>query len=305
MFFELTDNLKDKIIEALENQDEEFILDTKNVIILNKKSVNSISEDLYDLPEWNSKKGYDLRQDFVNTLRAPLARDKLQKILHSGRGVFKGFKITIKEFPEVEKLWHLYKNNKMQLYIDNWYNDLRELWGLEKLSIEPEDIEELILDDFIFQEYKSRSDANFIAEYIKQFLSCSTLLDFYNDECDWAHQINDAVYQLWHQQFLRGESLGQTGFICKTLSNDFAGCITTAPVSEKNKNFVTITSYFVPENYQGLGIGTKLLSKCLSHLKSLGIKGILLAYTIVPESVQTLLLHSGFEKTGSGFLAKL
>ena len=42
---------------------------------------------------------------------------------------------TLKNYPEVEKLWHLHKNRKMRLFINDWYNQLREIWGLEKLEL--------------------------------------------------------------------------------------------------------------------------------------------------------------------------
>ena len=182
-------------------------------------------------------------------------------------------------------------------FINNWYNELREIWGLEKLDNEPEDIEDLVQDDFIFQKYNSKLDAELILH--------NACADYTNNDNSYSVQVNKAITELWERQFLYGNSCEQIGFICRTLSNEFAGCITVAPVSEKTTNIVTITSYFVPENLRGLGIGTKLLSMCLSDLKSLKKEWILLTHTIVPDSLQPLLLRSGFEKIGSGFIAKI
>lgn len=297
MSFELTDKLTNQIIEALENQEQEFVVDADNSILVCKESVSSNETNFYSLPKWNSTEGFNLRQDFVSSLHAPFVRDELQKILHSGRGVFKNFKLTLKQYPEVEKLWNNYKYKFMINFINDWYNELREIWGLEKLDNEPEDIEDLVQDDFIFQKYNSKLDAKLILHNV-----CT---DNTNDDNDYSVQINKAIIELWERQFLYGNSCEQIGFICRTLSNEFAGCITVAPVSEKTTNIVTITSYFVPENLRGLGIGTKLLSMCLSELKSLKKEWILLTHTIVPDSLQPLLLRSGFEKIGSGFIAKI
>ena len=297
MSFELTDKLTNQIIEALENQEQEFAVDAENSTLVCKESVSSDNANYYSLPQWNSTEGFNLRQEFVSNLHAPLVREELQKILHSGRGVFKNFKLTLKQYPEVEKLWNNYKYKFMINFINDWYNELREIWGLEKLDNEPEDIEDLVQDDFIFQKYNSKLDAELILHNV-----CA---DYTNNDNDYSVQINKAIIELWERQFLYGNSYEQIGFICRTLSNEFAGCITVAPVSEKTTNIVTITSYFVPENLRGLGIGTKLLSMCLSELKSLKKEWILLTHTIVPDSLQPLLLRSGFEKIGSGFIAKI
>lgn len=297
MSFELTDKLTNQIIEALENQEQEFVVDAENSTLVCKESVSSDNANYYSLPQWNSTEGFNLRQEFVSNLHAPLVREELQKILHSGRGVFKNFKLTLKQYPEVEKLWNNYKYKFMINFINKWYNELREIWGLEKLDNEPEDIEDLVQDDFIFQKYNSKLDAELILHNV-----CA---DYTNNDNDYSVQINKAIIELWERQFLYGNSYEQIGFICRTLSNEFAGCITVAPVSEKTTNIVTITSYFVPENLRGLGIGTKLLSMCLSELKSLKKEWILLTHTIVPDSLQPLLLRSGFEKIGSGFIAKI
>lgn len=297
MSFELTDKLTNQIIEALENQEQEFVVDAENSTLVCKESVSSDNANYYSLPQWNSTEGFNLRQEFVSNLHAPLVREELQKILHSGRGVFKNFKLTLKQYPEVEKLWNNYKYKFMINFINDWYNELREIWGLEKLDNEPEDIGDLVQDDFIFQKYNSKLDAELILHNV-----CA---DYTNNDNDYSVQINKAIIELWERQFLYGNSYEQIGFICRTLSNEFAGCITVAPVSEKTTNIVTITSYFVPENLRGLGIGTKLLSMCLSELKSLKKEWILLTHTIVPDSLQPLLLRSGFEKIGSGFIAKI
>ena len=110
---------------------------------------------IISLPRWDSSDGFSLRENFVNELNSPFAQKELRKVMHSGRGVFKGFKNVLKDYPLVEKAWHRYKNLHMREYIGDWYNQLREIWGLEKLQQEPEDNEDLLNDDFQFFEYSS------------------------------------------------------------------------------------------------------------------------------------------------------
>ena len=130
MVFTLTAKLADEILQALENQEQTFVVDSKNECLVPLSSKVSVDEDsCYALPEWTSSQGFALREDFVSALHSPIAKDELQRILHSGRGVFRSFKNTLKEYPEVEKLWHQYKNKQMLSYINDWYNQLREIWG--------------------------------------------------------------------------------------------------------------------------------------------------------------------------------
>jgi hypothetical protein len=298
MIFDLTDELADAIQSALENQDQKFLVDAKSdCLVTVQPSFTEDKENYYTLPDWDSAAGFKLREDFVNVLHAPLARENLQDALHSGKGVFRNFKDVIKSYPEVEKLWHSWKNRKMRTYIDSWYNDLRELWGLELLDQTPEDNDDLVHDDFTFQKYDPVRDRDCI---FSSFDAASgTLASSFPDE------INEAVSELWRRQFEDGNSAGQAGFICHSLSGEFAGCITAAPVSNRTQKIVLLTCFFVPETFRGLGIGSELFSLCLSDCQKRGKEWILIANTIVPDTIQPLLFRTGFEKTGSGFAAKL
>lgn len=297
MTFSLTESLLDEILKALENQNQVFLVDAKNQNLVSADDVKDDKENYYKLPEWNSANGFELREDFVSTLHSPIAKDELQRILHSGRGVFKSFKITLKEYPEVEKLWHQYKYKKMQHYINDWYNGLREIWGLETLDEEPEDNEDLIKNDFIFLDYSSEN----YFELIKHFTNAASG-DFNNQI---PEEVQEAFFELWQQQFERAYKSNQTGIICRTQSEEFAGCITAAPISNRNDKIFLLTSFFVSPKFRGLGIGTQLLSMYLNALKDQKKQWILLTNTIVPESLEPLLVRSGFEKTGSGFAAKI
>ncbi len=297
MTFALTQLLVDNIQTALENQEKSFIVDAENCGIIEKDdSVTVDDEKFYNLPEWTSADGFKLREDFVNNLYSPLAREELQGILHSGRGVFKSFRNVLKKYPEVEKKWHVFKNRTMNKYINDWYNSLREIWGLEKLDYIPESDEMLIHDDFSFSEYNSENQEEI-------FLNISAALKTEYGEI--SEEIIAAFSEMWKSSFLSFDSSSQIGYLCRSLSDDFAGCITAAPVSENNKKVMILTSLFVSNGFRGLGIGTELLSMCLAELKRNGKDWILLPNIILPESLEQLLIRTGFEKIGSGYAAKL
>ena len=300
MTFDLTGTLADAIADAIENQERRFVVDAETGTLVDAASVRLDEVRYYALPEWDSAAGFKLREAFAASVYAPLVRAELQDVLHSGRGVFRNFKIVLKRFPEAEKKWYRFKNKKLHEYIGGWYNGLREIWGLEKLDHIVEENDDLIRDDFTFQEYDSARDRDCI------FHSAS-VRDFYgilSNDID-SDEIANAVSELWRQLFAFGESVHQIGFVCRTPDGDFAGCITAADVSSRTETTAVLTSFFVPESYRGLGIGSELFSLCLAGLQERGKRYVVTANTIIPDSLVALFERNGFQKTGSGFAAKI
>ena len=85
MYFELTDVLTDAIISAMENQDVEYVVSAVDSQLVISDSDGHIPDEdkFYSLPEWGSTEGFKIREDFVNNLHSPVAKDKLQESLHS------------------------------------------------------------------------------------------------------------------------------------------------------------------------------------------------------------------------------
>jgi len=297
MTFNLTDKLRDEIISAMDNQETVYIVDAAaNQLVEKVSGLEPDDDKYYCLPEWKPADGFSIREAFVNQLHSPLAHDELQNVLHSGRGVFKNFRNVIKEYPEVDKRWHIFKHKMMSARIGQWYDSLREIWGLEKLDQISESEDGLVYDDFSFQEYNPSADKKNI------LLSISFAQD---DEDNLPSEVNEAIYGMWRTQFENDEAAEQSGYVCYSLSDDFAGCI-TASSSFKNQNkIMVITSLFVSEQFRGLGIGTELLSMCITKLQSDGKKWVLIPNFIAPEILQPLLVRTGFEKISSGYLLQL
>ena len=298
MQFELTDSLTDEIISAMENQDVEYaVYAAEGQLVISDSDGNTPDDEMYySLPEWGPSDGFDLREEFVNNLHQPLAREELQSALHSGRGVFKNFRNVLKNYPEIDKRWHIYKHNYMSARINEWYNSLREIWGLEKLDQFSELDDTLVHDDFSFKEYDSAADEKTI------------LLNITADSCEddtLPLEVNKAFYGLWRNQFEEMNANGQTGFICSSLTDEFAGCITSSPLVENQENLVAITSLFVPEQFRGLGIGTELIEMCVSSLKNCGKEWVFIPNSIAPDLLQPLLTRTGFRKMNSGYILSL
>ena len=294
MYFDLTESIKDSILNAMDDQTSDLVFDSKSRSVVESDQNTTNNEQYIDLPKWTSADGFKIRQDFVSCLHAPLAKDELQQILHSGRGVFRNFKSCLKQYPEIEKKWHLFKRRKMLLKVNEWYNALRELWGLEALEAEPEDFEDLVQNDFIFRGYDSAKDKESVLYYANVEEVCI-------DEN--LEEVSAAIKFLWERQFLSQDS--DFGLVSKTFSDDFAGCITFQTCTSSSTKAVVLSAFFVLKNFRGLGIGRMLLSQSLELLRKRKIQWVIIANVIIPDSMIPLLNRSGFKKIGSGYIARL
>jgi len=180
MRFELDNVLIDQILFSMENQDGEFLLDTREGIVIDANTeTHDIDEekkgndtDRYvSLPEWTPGDGYRLMEKFSANVKNPVIRHELAQALNKNKGVFRSFRNVLEQYPETEKLWFNYKDSEMKKVVTLWYNALREEWGLAPVGIEPEDDTlSLVLEDFYIKETEEsgiNSCLAFIAENAK------------------------------------------------------------------------------------------------------------------------------------------
>jgi GNAT superfamily N-acetyltransferase len=170
MQFELTDAIIDEILFAMEDQNGDFLFDTREGVVVDQNDDGEEAlEDTDDmeryvsLPEWDSSAGFSLMQGFAASVKNPVLQVELNKALNRGRGVFRAFKDCLASHSEVEKLWYAYKEKAMHDIIVAWYNALRVEWGLEKIGPEPEETDDLILEDFKFRK-TAEGDYSLVAE---------------------------------------------------------------------------------------------------------------------------------------------
>jgi GNAT superfamily N-acetyltransferase len=152
MNFALTPQMIDKISFAMEDQKEHYAVSVESGELLPVSSLGDDARgDAYvPLPRWGSAEGFHLMESFVTSLDNPAWREQLARALTMGRGVFRAFKDVLKQYKEIEKLWFTYKERRLHGIIISWYNANREARGLEKLPMEPEETEELVMSDFSF-----------------------------------------------------------------------------------------------------------------------------------------------------------
>ena len=295
MVFELTDALGEAVAKALENQDKKFLVDAQESALVEEDSSHcSDDERFYELPPWDSADGFSLMEDFVNDLHSPLAYTDLQTALHSGKGVFRGFKDVLKRYPLIERRWHYFKSRALLSYVNSWYNSLRESWGLEKLDSEPEETKDLLCDDFTFSEYDVAKDRQNALGLLNQAVQEIAL--------EYAADVAQSFGELWQSQF-EYNAQAQKGFVCKTFGGDFAGCVVWSPCPENSSKTVLLTGLFVEKKCRGLGIARELFERALDSLQASGAQWVIIANTFVPDLMQGMLNRSGFKKIGSTWIA--
>ena len=304
MVFELTESLIDDIIFSMEDQNSEFVFDSKSAslvpldcLLVSEQDELGENENIYPLPEWTSDKGFEIMERFAENVRVPKVREELQRVLANGRGVFRNFKNVLKEYPHIEKRFHNFKKSEMRAVVVEWYNSLRESWGLEKLNQDFEEYNELIQEDFEFHPYNHQKDndcvvneANKVAEEIKAVF---------------GGNMAKAIAHFWLRKFNYESPADIDGIICRTLSEEFAGCLLFSKCESFAKNVVALTAVFVNQNYRGLGITRELFSRGISYLKKSGIQSFIIVDSVIPDYLEPLLTRCGFEKKGSAYMLEL
>lgn len=326
MFFNLTDDLASSILFSMEDKTSSFLIDAENCTVVDLKSFEGdafaeAKDDLetekaevpvadddryYSLPVWTSGDGYQMLEDFANNLHNPLAREELRTVLVSGRGVFRNFKNVLKSYPEVERKWHFFKDARMRERMMEWYNGLRESWGLERLEegevFSDEETDELLQDDFEFYEYDSLLDRNDI-DHAKTLLTEemeNRLTEEFDDSC-----LGMAAASVWRKMASVWDENEKNGCICRTQTGDFIGCVLFSLCLSTAEKSATLSDFFVLQNFRGLGIAKELISRCLANLKESGIRWVIIENIYVPEYMESYLDKLGFRKQGFLFVANL
>ena len=304
MQFELTESIIDEILFSMENQDDEFLFDAKNQVVVPVASMEQSeldelgeNENLYSLPRWASNDGFNLMEKFAENLHNPPIQKELLHVLSNGRGVFRNYKTVLKQYPEVEQRFHAFKNKEMRATVYEWYNALRESWGLEKLNQDFEEYDELTQEDFEFSEYNHEKDSDCV---LKEAEKIATEI-----KTEFKGETARAIAHFWLRKFDYEEPSSVCGIISRTLSGEFAGSLLFSHCSSFAKNVVALTSVFVAQNYRGLGIARELFSRGISSLKEHGIHQIIIADSALPDFLEPLIARCGFEKTGSVYTAEL
>ncbi|MFW6380651.1 MAG: GNAT family N-acetyltransferase [Spirochaetota bacterium] len=289
----LTRELIDQIVFGMENQDREYVLDTEEATVIPEEQIppEAPPDRFLSLPAWRSVNGYNLMEQFVATLHNPIFRERLRAILASGRGVFRQFKDTIRERREIERLWFSFKERRMREIVTEWFNDLREREGLERLeatTTEPE-TDQLIESDFVFRD---ADDADFP---LLTELDHDAFLEIYPD----AH--SDAV-ALYHEDSRAGvpdiADPSCTVVVAETQGEDFAGFIWLVARRTNGTAIGFVKQLYVVPEYRGLGLARELFFSVCRRAYREGLSEIHVPLNGKALDLEQSFLNYGLERHG-------
>ncbi|HZK19732.1 MAG TPA: GNAT family N-acetyltransferase [Treponemataceae bacterium] len=298
MNFELSDEMCNQIIFAMEDQEKGFVFDSVNCLPVEKKTIQNFDSDRYhSLPVWGSAHGFRLMERFVSLLRNPLAREELRSVLFVGRGVFRNFKNVLKRYPEIERLWFSFKEKEMKNEIYKWYNLLREAQGLKKIGDVPEEIDEALPAYFSFCSVKTEKEQKKLEECIVRIEK--ELSGRFQGE------VGNAIVAFWRTMRLMCLSQSDMTLYVESIGKDFAAAITAVPCPPNSTQTVMVTSFFVLPEFRGLGLGKELVKRSIDWLKKAGVRHIIMPSFAIPDSFIPALLRSGFTQNCGNFIADI
>ena len=283
MRFELTSALIEDILFHMEDQHDIFVLDVSEGIVLPMDDLDL--DDDHDnryisLPEWGPTDGFRLMERFTAGLRNAPVREGLSAALDRGRGVFRAFKDTLARYPETEKLWYAYKDGEMKREVIDWYNALRESWGLELIGEEPEDIAGLALEDFRFRS-GTLADASLAGELHRACMDeCRNALDGNGEIAEVLAGMGEWVFP------------GDISFVAEPAGGDFAGYACAARLGEASLGICAVE---VHGEYRGLGLGKSLIARLLEHAESQGGAQVIADLPAGQEYFSRVLLREFFK----------
>jgi ribosomal protein S18 acetylase RimI-like enzyme len=295
MEFELTPELTGEIVFAMEDQTGHFLFDSvesRCVSMRDKKSAGKADPDddrYYAIPMWDSVSGFRMMDHFVAQLRNPVVCEELRSALGSGHGVFRKFKDILKAHPEVERLWHLFKDREMKNLVLEWYNSLRDFWGLERIGAEPDETEDIVSHDFLFREYENEDE-----------IAYETLIDSVEREVDESLSpgLSDAMDELRARISDGFDSEGQYAVVALTPDGELVGVAVSKPIPVDSFLSVQLDTIAVYPEFRGLGIGKELLSRTIARWSGKGYRWLLFTNPVIPQSFQHVLHRSGFVEKG-------
>ncbi len=266
MEFELSDALVDQILFSMEDQNGKFVLDAGSGTVVPSAEADAEAES-YELPSWGSADGFRLMEGFAASLHNPVVRLELTAALDRGRGVFRAFKDSLGEHPEVERLWFSYKQKQMRRKVADWYNALRESWGLDRIGEEPEETEDLLFEDFRFRP-SDPDDAAAVAEL--RGACRSAPLDEYG-----PHSATERF---------------RASIVAETVRGDLAGFA----ASIRRGDAEIVTALDVSPEYRGLGVGEELLRRLVDAARADGAACVKVDLPREFESFSRVLYRDGF-----------
>ncbi len=259
----LTRELADQIVFGMENQNHVFYLDLDTqTVVPDPPGLADADARYVRLPSWRPVDGYNLMARFVASLRNPIYRERLRTILGSGRGAFRQFKDAIGEREDIERLWLAFKQRKMRGTVTEWVNDLRELWGLERLELtEDEETLPLIASDFVI------SDGDEGHADLARTLDREAFAENYESD---SELLVNLLYDYHRAGMPDPGNPDSVILVAETPGKEVAGFVWAVTLRRGEIVVSVVAQLYVLPEYRGMGLARALLREHLLRCHSRG-----------------------------------
>lgn len=246
---------------CMEDQSSSYLIDLEEHVIINESL--ELNKDLYEdnpdrfisIPDWTPSDGFRTMEKFVSTLKNEHYREKLRRVLQSGKGVFRQFKDVLSEQPALEHLWYDFKDREIRRTIFKWYEENGVALDLSDLPLEiiDERPDSLIREDFFITEHAD--------PYLKEIEECKeSLLNKNKQNLYLYNELKSLAYS--DQDYL----------ILLTGEKDFVGVLGYVVDYENKKSLIKF--YYIKEDFRGLGLFHFLFDNLLYILKNNNVEEI-------------------------------
>jgi GNAT superfamily N-acetyltransferase len=294
--FELREALVRQILFAMENQNVRYVIDTEKGTLIREELIppEERPEDeadpaarYQDLPRWKSADGFFLMEQFLTEIHEPVIRDQLQTILMSGSRVFRRFKDTIRESPEIQRRYYRFKYLAMRDVVIEWYNTLRELAGLDTIELgADEELEDLLMSDITIQYL-----TDVPGERIKEL----DQIAFYEMHQETPDAFRRHLYARRTQSLPDPSAAASCVFGAHNPDSDLVGFLWLVHKRiDTDVTLCTIHQVFVLPEYRGLGIATELVTAAQTYVSE--TENAILEWRAGPDSpaLRALVKSNGF-----------
>ncbi|MBN1241825.1 MAG: GNAT family N-acetyltransferase [Spirochaetales bacterium] len=303
--FELSDAVVEEVIFGMENQNCDSWIDLETGSRIERPCEAEEGEDGADsgpeastmarvrVPQWSSQDGFKLMEDFSRTVYDAVTRGELLAALARGRGVFRAFKNVLDSRPDIEKRWYEHKHKAMRRVIVAWYDDLRELQGLERLGPEPDDLDDLIAEDFVLRE-GGRSLWVDLQPVFRASL-VEALERF-------PEAVVEYEYTRLEGEIASGPDEGLRVLVAEAVPGDAAGVAVMRTLFVADRSFGKVVYLYVKPERRRLGLGRRLIETARERFAECSVHHVIVDMPFLGDEFGEALGAVGYRSFGARWI---
>ncbi|MEW6110008.1 MAG: UPF0158 family protein [Nitrospirota bacterium] len=120
-------DMPDEVMSAVESEDEEKINGLpeweKELVEAAERVLSDDAGRYVEIPRKPSYESYNLMVEFASSVKDRRLMEKLDIAL-DGKGAFRRFKNVLSAYPEEEKRWYTFKNERLRQEVIEWLNSI-------------------------------------------------------------------------------------------------------------------------------------------------------------------------------------